>query len=1059
MNMRVRVLHVSDLHVDARSAFDQRVLVDGLVRDVERNQAGAPFDLIVFSGDLASRGKAEEFEAGRWNLLGRLTQATGLGPERVVLVPGNHDVDRDEIDGVIEDGLRTRLTSHEALVAALEDDRQVSHALGRLAAWTRFTDDYYAGVEREPIAPGGWTRRIEICGVQVGIAALNSAWRSTGAGEDERGRLLVGELQARTALDRIRDCDVRLVAVHHPFEWLTEFDRREVRREFEAAGVQVMTGHEHEADPMYLVSGLGNSNHDRSGCLYFGLSYPNAYSVIDVDVANERTLVNVRTWQAKRREFDAGVDAAKGGVVELPLPRRSDSLVTVPHGNVAMAMVDLILRTSVVAEHLPDKQCSSVSELLVSPRFYPAPFPELAVATMERGEMRIDQADGLGALAENKVVMVIGEPDAGVTAAIAWLLEHRHEADPSRPPLYISFDPRQGKRVIDDDLATAAAKINWRLDHGAEIPLAMVAVDDVHAGSEKALNRLVRHIADHPENRYLLGCHSDSILAVAAALKEADVEPARLFLGPLNRPSEVRQLVRKMLRAPSKALADKVLSVLNASQLPRTPFMMAALTAILHDRPDIQALDPTAVIDRYIDLLLGRTDMVYVGRFDYRRRLHLMEYLAGRFTTGEVESVPRRDAEAWIGTYLDSLGDRKTSPHRLLEEFISRGLLVDVDGFVSFRHPAVQHVLAAKLMREPDQVVFAEAVKGEILTHREVIRHAAALLRNDRQLLVAVAEVTKEVLKTCDDPANGMRLESLVDFGEARELDPKELPAQLKATAPQSPDALEATLDEVYERLGTISAATPRSVGEPEGAARVFAAIGLHSSVVTSSELVTDAELRTDLLKIAIRGWGICAVEVLKQEERTHQLSQLFRKTILKSLSDEDAVRVLDRVVRVSVMLGLLLNVTTSLGSRQIEAVLMPVLRDNEFMADAVNALIAVWLAVHLKVGGWVDELRKLRRHHHKHTFVRELTLSIALAASQSPTTSDQDAAGLEAFVLEVYAEAEKGGVESRQATTSRVQANLRKHRARAKLAGVSGDLLELAGTDDESGEEKAESA
>jgi predicted phosphodiesterase len=455
--MPVRLLHVSDLHADPRSAFDQRVLVDGLLQDVKRSLADAPFDLIVFSGDLASTGKAGEFEAGRRNLLDRLTEATGLGPDRVVLVPGNHDVDRDEIDRVYEDGLRLRLTSHEAIVAALDDDRQVSQALARLAAWTQFTDSYYAGVQRQAIAPGGWTMRLEISGVEVGIAALNSAWRSTGVGEEERGRLLVGEVQARTVLDRIADCPVRLVAVHHPFEWLADFDRKEVRREFERAGAMVMTGHEHEADPVHLVSGLGNSNHDRAGCLYFGIGYPNAYSVIDIDVPNAKTLVNVRTWQAKRREFDTGVDAAKGGVVELPLPRRSDGQLTVPHGNVAAALVELIRRTSVVADHLPDQRCSSVSELLVPPRFYPAPFPELAAATMQRGEMQVDQADGLAMLAQNRVVVLVGEREAGGTAAMAWLLEHRHEADPTRPALYIRFDLRQGKRVIDDDLSAAAA--------------------------------------------------------------------------------------------------------------------------------------------------------------------------------------------------------------------------------------------------------------------------------------------------------------------------------------------------------------------------------------------------------------------------------------------------------------------------------------------------------------------------------------------------------------------------------------------------------------------------
>src|SRR5207302_10896963 len=127
---------------------------------------------------------------------------------------------------------------------------------------------------------------------------------------------------------------------------------------------------------------------------------------------------------------------------------------------------------------------------------------------------------------------------------------------------------------------------------------------------------------------------------------------------------------------------------------------------------------------------------------------------------------------------------------------------------------------------------------GDVLRYGDVVRHAGSLLRNDRGLLVAVSAAASELLATFEDPSNGKRLNSLVDLGATRDLDPKELSEKLRATAPKPADVLEAELDEIYERLGTLSAATPRSVGEPKGAAKVIAAVSLLSSVVTSSELV-----------------------------------------------------------------------------------------------------------------------------------------------------------------------------------------------------------------------------
>jgi 3',5'-cyclic AMP phosphodiesterase CpdA len=45
----------------------------------------------VLSGDIAARGKSEEFGQAR-AFLDLLCAEFALGPERVVVVPGNHDI-------------------------------------------------------------------------------------------------------------------------------------------------------------------------------------------------------------------------------------------------------------------------------------------------------------------------------------------------------------------------------------------------------------------------------------------------------------------------------------------------------------------------------------------------------------------------------------------------------------------------------------------------------------------------------------------------------------------------------------------------------------------------------------------------------------------------------------------------------------------------------------------------------------------------------------------------------------------------------------------------------
>jgi predicted ATPase len=125
----------------------------------------------------------------------------------------------------------------------------------------------------------------------------------------------------KLTLDAIEPCDVRLVAVHHPLEWLARFDASGARVLFEKHAAIVLTGHEHRTDPAGVVSSRGQAIYDRAGCLYETHEYSNSYSVLDIDGEADRVELRLRTWWADRREFDAATNIVKEGRVSIPFPR------------------------------------------------------------------------------------------------------------------------------------------------------------------------------------------------------------------------------------------------------------------------------------------------------------------------------------------------------------------------------------------------------------------------------------------------------------------------------------------------------------------------------------------------------------------------------------------------------------------------------------------------------------------------------------------------------------------------------------------------------------------
>src|ERR1022692_5201642 len=95
--LSVTVLHVSDPQFGQYHRFGPSdSLGDHLTRDVpDLNKMGVPpIDLVIVSGDIAERGKRPEYEQAR-SFLDQVCRSTGLGRERVVVVPGNHDVSWD----------------------------------------------------------------------------------------------------------------------------------------------------------------------------------------------------------------------------------------------------------------------------------------------------------------------------------------------------------------------------------------------------------------------------------------------------------------------------------------------------------------------------------------------------------------------------------------------------------------------------------------------------------------------------------------------------------------------------------------------------------------------------------------------------------------------------------------------------------------------------------------------------------------------------------------------------------------------------------------------------
>jgi predicted MPP superfamily phosphohydrolase len=448
----MRLLHISDLHASTLNERDQRSIVDAMLLDVQKLSKEMPFDAVIFSGDLAFSGKSDDYELASEILLEPLAQTLSLERSRIVLIPGNHDVDFDAIEEYFDRGLSDALTDREAVNKLLSAPSDLEKATARLMGWRTFCDKYYADVANvQPAGPLAFVHTIETNEGMLGIAALNSAWRSSEG--NDKGRLLVGETQASSAIDAVAECDVRVAIVHHPLDWLAAFDGDALRTQLEGAGLLVLTGHEHEADPISTTSARGGIVQDRAGCLYQSHNYPNSYSVVDLAPRDTNVIVCVREWYPERSPrgvFDEATRLAEGGKVALTLGSHV-SRGHPPYSEVISALTTLVQDHSVIFDTVAASDQQTIDQLLVPPRLFTVPYQEGRAARESTG---LKAPDPLAALAAGKVVVICGDShEDGVTSTLLWLLASQYKVSDEHFPAYLASGRSLGTRDGDNMLS------------------------------------------------------------------------------------------------------------------------------------------------------------------------------------------------------------------------------------------------------------------------------------------------------------------------------------------------------------------------------------------------------------------------------------------------------------------------------------------------------------------------------------------------------------------------------------------------------------------------------
>ena len=648
------------------------------------------------------------------------------------------------------------MVSTEAVDALIQDPAEFRRATERSRAWYRFVGDLYQGLDDVQVGQLASVYVSPLWRGELGVVALDSSWRATGAEEDQdRSHLLISESDAVRALGEIQSADICVATFHHPLHWLADWNHSALRAVLERRNTIVLTGHEHVADAQWVRSRRGEAVYLPTACLYQGSrKLPIAFSIIDIDPRDRTVKLQIRSWKESRGEFDRANEYLPNGeqVFDLPTQRSTGLAVAPRYTEVTRSLAETAFTNNSFAELVSDADRVSLVDLVVEPRLFPAPFSQIATTALfsqsqdKRLSSHLATVKMSEQLDEVQVGVVSGEALSGVTSVLLWLLGDRFERDALRIPTYFKFERAPGRDPMGRLVRQASRSFGVSANPDHPLPPMVVAIDDVETGDSRALARLVAHIRDHPDNRYIIGCHDQNGQTVSSALLEAGVTVEQGHLGPFGL-KQLKQLVDRVGGGEAAAHVHHIMKMMFGEHLPRSPFVLSAVIAVLSSNPSLRPRNESKILEAVISLLLGKFNPSDTeAGIDARGREDLVQEFARHFILSAVDRISRRDAELFVAQYFDSRGiEGSASPGNHLNALIERRIMIQDHRGVGFRHRPFQEVVAATLMRVNPQ--FADEVLSDAPRNAAVVRHAAWLGRDDGTLLTWVGDVTTPEFK------------------------------------------------------------------------------------------------------------------------------------------------------------------------------------------------------------------------------------------------------------------------------------------------------------------------
>lgn len=324
----MRIVHLSDIHLSSDNIGDLRLhYLNSLIADLKNiNKEEKEIDLIIISGDLVDKGGSSLLSLQEYTLLTNpydifekefiipLCEKLPFIKEKIIFIPGNHDIDREKIDEIIEAGLTSLFTTsqkaNEISNKYILTPNKIN--INRIENYLEFEKKYHANNKSLTYHFSDLESKViyNYKGTKIGIALINDTWRCSSNKVENH---YVGTNQFHKSLQYFNQNNTlfNIAVMHHPLECMNQNEKEEIENILHNFPFEILLiGHEHKTrvqksdfgNNKTILFTRGKSAFDKPHETH--KDYISGYSYIDINFDEKLIICNFKIYDKNNFKFE-----------------------------------------------------------------------------------------------------------------------------------------------------------------------------------------------------------------------------------------------------------------------------------------------------------------------------------------------------------------------------------------------------------------------------------------------------------------------------------------------------------------------------------------------------------------------------------------------------------------------------------------------------------------------------------------------------------------------------------------------------------------------------------